>query len=749
MIEFNGLNRFNEASALNTYLNENLKALAVDLAQNPDHAAVFQNFREINDEQLLTTIKKVLISAEILTSTREARFIELISGAPQYQEIQELNRHLKEASPDLDQELSLMTARALNLADASIETVRAIDSPEKGKVIAAWINLNRLSIAEAGLTNEELIAAAPYVHYLSLRNCKEPALYIALCSNAYLIHLSSVDIKELKGLPPRLQSLTCVNCPSLTTLSISDAQELQGLTLNGCPLTSVSLPETPQLRNVYCYYCCSLTTLSLPHSPRLQFFGCGHCYALTTIELRHAPRLNYMTLADNFSFTTLSLSDTSRLKHFYMSCCNAFTDLSFPATPALEELDCTKCLGLTAVSLTTAPLLKKLELGDCTALTTVTLPATPALEGIKFSGSERLTNLSLFHTPKLKYFDCSSTSITTLQLPHSGQLRQLYCKHCPYLSRIHLDYAPLVQSFNCQDCGALTEIEVEALPNCAFFCCMNCPNLRSYPQLPPTSVVFSSGSNGFLTFPVNPLELEQNPRQVLLRLGNILLANQPMPNIVWWDPLTNQPAKGIDAGGLRRQLMTTLCDHLGDLGEDVLVWRIMARLIALCSTSSMLMGEHLPLSFFYALRAYLFPEGEIEHSVPVATVAEELKRIPRYSLDLLRDNPARFIERVRGRPITKEALLAKMQFEGMREFFEKYMEENPHRLADLLELFTSCRTLGEEPITIRVFAERDLRLLPLIHTCSQEVEMPLYPTYELFKEKLNLALSALKTFENI
>lgn len=390
------------------------------------------------------------------------------------------------------------------------------------------------------------------------------------------------------------------------------------------------------------------------------------------------------------------------------------------------------------------------------ALQAIHLPDMPYLKNFTCK-SRSLTRLTFGNTPELQALTClSNPSLTTVAVPNAPRLDTIWSNYCSSLTTLTLGNVGKLRRLFVSYCPNLTTIEAEnGLSNCSYLDCQNSTNLRGLPQLPPTVTIYSGPTHGGLTsFRVNPQELDQNPRKVLLDLGQILLNNQPFPNVVWIDPLTNEPAKGIDAGGLRRQLVTTLCENLFKESflstEDELALRTFARLIALCSTSSLLLGEHLPDSFFYAVRAFLNEEELEEYPITpaVAVVAKELKSIPYFSLAVLQQHPAEFIKRVKGKPATKEAFLAHLQPRVMYDYFERFISENPHKLGDLVELFTSSRTLGNEPITITVKAERDPNSLPLIHTCSREVEMPLYPTYALFKEKLNLALSTLKTFEN-
>jgi hypothetical protein len=138
-----------------------------------------------------------------------------------------------------------------------------------------------------------------------------------------------------------------------------------------------------------------------------------------------------------------------------------------------------------------------------------------------------------------------------------------------------------------------------------------------YPQLPPTVV-------GSTAFYVDPLILEEDPLRILLKLGrDALLRRKRMPNIVWLTPGTNIPAQGVDFGGLRRQLVTTLFHKLmqenspitfqKDLQLPLLsdfsnqneidTYRTIGRLLAICAETSTLTGVHLHSNFFRAILA--------------------------------------------------------------------------------------------------------------------------------------------------
>lgn len=577
---------------------------------------------------------------------------------------------------------------------------------------AAWINSHRISLAKTGLTENELEELAPYLHYVDCRelNLKDPEGFIARCSNAKELLVKTDQLKELKSLPPHLQLLDCRGCKALTTLELLDAPALQVLVCSDCTaLTTLSLPNTPQLQELYCHRCTSLISLSLPQAPQLQKIYSHRCTALRSIELGHVPLLEKLECPQ----------------------CTALTTLSLPDTPQLKELLCERS-GIAELSLPIAPLVNRINCHECRSLRRISIPDAPSLEAVLSAGCDALTTLSLPKAPSLRRIYCS------------GDLR-------------------------------LTTIEAEAFRSLIELDCKGSP-IKGFPQVPSTARIYNES---FITLIVNPHVLEIDPLYVLLHLATYLSENKPLPNIVWPEPLRN-------GGGERQQLLTTLFENLfkegsqfsftarlggkipllSDLNNqvEVLALRTLARLIALCATSSLLLGDHLPHSFFYAVRARIVQEEDLSDlelseaatydtqrdayqklrpiRQAVEVVAQELQNIPRFSLDRLRNDPDRFIESVKGKPVAKETLLAHMRFEGMREYFEQYIEEYPQKLTTLVELFTSCRTLGGKPIAIRVDPEKDIEQLPRIHAFEHEVEMPLYPAYQFFKDKLNRVLSS-------
>lgn len=680
-----GSRRSQQLEKLCNYMNEHATALSADLNQNPEHSLLYRDIKSLGSINVtMPFIKKIEIRAEILRSQINEQFKNCLN-TKNPQELIDVRRQIKDQfQPYVDRQLLSEIAALLNLKGKKLADARPICAATclQMEALAAWIDLNKISLAKLKLSAEELTAIAPFLHYADLRGLKDQDQdrLLPLCIKAHQLLLDSITITELKELPPNLEVLEC-RCSALTRISLTAAPRLQDLDCHDCTaLTTLELPETPLLCSVQCHGCVVLTSLIAPHTPQLELFNGNSCISLPA--------------------------------------------LSLPYTPKLDRLSCSVCVNLRTVSLPFAPLLKDINLSDCERLQT---------------------------------------------------------------------------------------IESEGFPNCSRFDCSDSPSITNFPQMPPTAAVLTRDSMQFNSFPVRPDKLEQNPRSVLLDLGTILLANKPFPNVVWWDLQTNAPAKGMDAGGLRAQLVTTLCENLFKEGsqfpfthveggklpllrdlqdiEDVTALRTLARLIACCSTSELLLGEDLPHSFFYTICSILNDQLDYSkpllnkiylnllglwndelnlhtnltnHSetlnnpdrfsiaLPVALIANELKSIPHFSLNRLRCNPDGFIKHVKGTKVTKEAFLDRLSCEAaMKMFFERFITENPHKLTDLVELFTSSRTLGDQPIEISIKPSLDSAALPLIHTCTKVIDMPAYPTYEIFRQKLTLAFETLKTFENI
>jgi hypothetical protein len=490
--------------------------------------------------------------------------------------------------------------------------------------------------------------------------------------------------------------------------------------------------------------------------------------------------------------------------------CKKITAIDLSNCPLLQKLDCHKCGSLTAIDLSHSPQLLKLYCGEC-PISTLDLSHNPLLEAVFCRQCPNITTLDLSHNPNLWEIYCPECPIENLDLSHNPQLQYVDCSSCP-LSTLDFSNNLQLQRVNCNQCQRLTSLGA-ALPNTleALFC-EECPNLSQLPQLPHTATVHSGNSRcGALnSFKVYPADLEKKPKQVLLDLGKILLQNKPFPNIVYMDPRTDLPTAGLDAGGLRRQLVSTLCENLfkkdsgfpfleeagyqtptlsEDENPDAL--RTFARLLGLAATSSLLTGTNLDPSFFQSLftltdqeldqplsedlkkKLYMARQGlslesftkEDEKGMAeesgilraTAIAAKELKTT--LGKGFRKQNIKEFIVNVQGIPITKEKLKANIHCNNRnyKLWIDKFIDKLPltvgkqtYELKHLLMLFTGYYSLGGGPITIEVFPERKyLDSATVIHTCYQSMELPGDLNETLLHKELTDQLALLKTFNAV
>ncbi len=206
--------------------------------------------------------------------------------------------------------------------------------------------------------------------------------------------------------------------------------------------------------------------------------------------------------------------------------------------------------------------------------------------------------------------DCSSLielpplpSCIHLQIDRCRQLRTvqellccIYCEgsECVSLTTIAL---PIGEKVYLEGCTNLTEIP--PLLRCRVLNIRDCPNLSAVPVVPITCSIYSN--HGDSTKMVIDFDnFIQNPKKLLMDLGNYLLNNLPFPNIYYFSE--GKQSVAIDAGGVRRDFLTRLLENLfkevegkitlimskdkmpmaNEDPENEICYRILGRLFAFC-----------------------------------------------------------------------------------------------------------------------------------------------------------------------
>jgi hypothetical protein len=490
--------------------------------------------------------------------------------------------------------------------------------------------------------------------------------------------------------------------------------------------------------------------------PRLQTLDCNGCKKLTSLDLSNYKQLKELNCSE-CPVLTLDLSKNEQLRSLNCNYCKNLGNLDLSHNTELQFLFCTDCSRFTALDLSHNERLQKL---GCNGLriSALDLSHNQQLQELGFSLCPNLTTLDLSHNTQLKKVSFNDSRLIAIDLSHNTQLEYVDCDNSPNLTFLGHSLSNTLERLDCDDCPRLTQL----------------------PQLPPRALVFSGNSPcGMLnTFEVDPLTLEKDPKQVLLNLGKILLQNSPFPNIVY----LNSP--GIDAGGLRRQLVATLCENLFKKDEEGYDIPVLDDVTAL-QTFARLMGIGLPTgtnlhpSFFHALFALSDQELELPLSEPlkqklymarhgltecepqevseesnlltaIAIIAKELHALLGQKFRAFERNIPEFIVNVQGSKVTKESLKQNIACENWlyKKWIDSFIDELPQGdLKRFVMLLTGSYTLGDGPITFEVYPEREhLKSSTVIHTCSKSMDLPGDLNKDLLHQELKAQLSLIKSF---
>jgi hypothetical protein len=520
--------------------------------------------------------------------------------------------------------------------------------------------------------------------------------------------LETVDLSNLQ----KVEEVHFTDCPSLREVLISNLENLKYLCLNhNFFLKKISLSNLPLLDYLGLSSCSSLVTLSLSNLNALEAISLSKCVLLEEIHGLNLEALYALDLTSLACLKKLSLVNLKQLEslsfHYWLCLHDSFLGESYTSLESafsLEEVTLSNLEALELIDLNFSGSLKNLRISDLKSLNELKLDGCRSLEVMNLSNLENLKTLSLRDCRSLEGFLVSPlVNLETLRCDRCTSLRSLDLSRNLRLETMTIDGANELTSL-----GDLLSHELRLLS------CQSCPNLRQLPQVPFTATV-SSGDT-FNSFYVDPLELNQEPLKTLFRLGEILLRNCPLPNIVYVDPDTKAPTSGMDAGGLRRQFITTLFEALfkdesgfsfiregsfftpivKDLNneQEVKSLRILARIMALSYDSSVLVtGNFLSESFFYTVfslsegemaqmssplqeeirkKIYVYSQGKALEEFDeedaqgmaedpgvinaIGVIAKEFKSIFGNRFNQIKKNVPFFLQKVQGVIVTKESL---------------------------------------------------------------------------------------------
>lgn len=163
----------------------------------------------------------------------------------------------------------------------------------------------------------------------------------------------------------------------------------------------------------------------------------------------------------------------------------------------------------------------------------------------------------LKNCPNLTYLCVNNPEIIN-NMDELSQLESLGCSLSIYLIALPAWLSQL-KWLDCHSCPHLTSLPA-ALPQCRWLNYSNCPGIRELPELPFDATVISDSSVPFQQLVINFEQFSTEPEALLLSLGKLLLNKQPFPNICYFEK--GQKSEAIDAGGVRRDFITRLCENV-------------------------------------------------------------------------------------------------------------------------------------------------------------------------------------------
>lgn len=238
--------------------------------------------------------------------------------------------------------------------------------------------------------------------------------------------------------------------------------------------------------------------------------------------LHKCSNINHLVIRDLFISDILALPSCK-----YLDCSNCINLRKLPVLPNCKYLDCSKCINLQEI------------------------PALPSCVDLNCSGCASLQVLPAL--PSCECLDCKGC--TSLQaVPALPSCVDLNCKDCTSLRELLA--LPSCIDLVCKGCTSLQALP--ALPSCEYLDCRGCTSLRELPELHFNARVETDLA--WIKIKIDVGDFAIAPKKLLLKVGKYLLERPYFPNVYYF--LKGQLSEGIDVGGVRRDFVSRLFEHL-------------------------------------------------------------------------------------------------------------------------------------------------------------------------------------------
>lgn len=284
------------------------------------------------------------------------------------------------------------------------------------------------------------------------KNLKLRSLY------CYTTNISSLDISKNK-------ELEMVNCGNSNLANFTMAEKLpklKELHLNNNPyLTTVDLSNAENLEMLNIYSCQKLTALSISKLTKLTYLDCSSNQKLTALDISKNIELTYLNCSTCRIADGLDVSLHTKLEELYCYDSGmAFTYLKAKNNPVLRIINCSGNDLRDRLDISGAPALEELD-ASISQLESIDISNNKKLIVLKLSRNH-LKEVDVTLQPDLKHFNCRENSISELDLTKCKKLEFLECTYNE-LSELDVSENKVLNTLKCGQ-NDLTALDVSKNP---------------------------------------------------------------------------------------------------------------------------------------------------------------------------------------------------------------------------------------------------------------------------------------------
>ena len=432
------------------------------------------NFRAYVDSKLDVLKDGYLTSGEISVTTEidvTSLSIENLKGIGYFSELVYLKCSGNAfASLDLTKNTKLAELYCCN--NSNLKSIDLTGCSVVSRVFC-YNNSNLTALKLKGCSNlSELDCYGTGLTSLNLSTCSR--LYELECNNT---KISTLNLSGFKN----LYTLKCYGSP-LSSLNVSGCTKLDYLLCNSTELTSLDVSSCTNLRSLYCEECKDLTSLKLNSS--LTTLNCADC-KLSSLNLSNCADLYYLNCF-NCGIKKLNISSCPWLGMVYDENNKKGSGDNTYYSATISRKDC------------------YLKFDSNTTVTTISNPDETAVEinttnfpdfnfrniikGYDLNGDDKLSNLELSSITKLeiyarniekldgikyltslRYLDCDSNKLTSLNLSKNTKLETLKCANNK-LTKLSLSSNTKITSLYCGS-NKLSALDLSKLTGLKYLDC--------------------------------------------------------------------------------------------------------------------------------------------------------------------------------------------------------------------------------------------------------------------------------------